>query len=157
LEGVSPVFNRGIFAFERADMTASEYKMILQGRRQRFHERYAWTQNIVVACQISPGLWTPWCQHRNDCDDVQSWFRWQRVDRPIDGDRTRCDILGNCSRQSSFASVGDHAQRANADDAKVRLMISSGLVMIYQGARPHVVFEHMLGFVPVTERDDPRF
>lgn len=155
---VHPYLLEGYVLMQKEQLTAEEFRMILASRHQRFKERYAWDAKVLNSLAKFPpafgllGATTGMIAMMSNLgasgkDSIGPSMAIALV----------ATFWGIALANLVFLPLADHANRVNAEDARLRLMISTGLALIHQGTRPSVLLEHLLGFLPVAERNNPRF
>ena len=156
--GMHPYLLEGYLLMHREELSTEELKMILHSRHQRFKERYAWDAKTLLSLAKFPpafgllGATTGMIAMMtglgvNGKDSIGPSMAIALV----------ATFWGIGLANLIFLPLADHAQKINSDDARLRLMISTGLVLIHQRTNPSVVLEHLIGFLPVHERVNPRF
>jgi chemotaxis protein MotA len=152
-----PFFLEGYTLMQKQEWTPAEYKMILHGRIQRFKERYGLDAKALAALAKFPpafgllgatsGMIAMMSNLGPDARDNIG---------PAMAIALVATFWGIALANLVLLPLADHAARMNAEDARLRLMIATGLALIHQGARPSALYEHLVAFIPVGERENPK-
>ena len=151
-----PYLVEGYLILQKNDFSLAEFKMILQGRQNRTEESYAWDAKFLTALAKFPpafGL----LGASTGMIAMMSHLGSGGKDSigPSMAIALVATFWGIALANLLLLPLADRAHRLNAEDAKLRSMITSALVLMHQSARPQVIFEHLIGFVPMNERNDP--
>lgn len=142
----------------RGDLTTAEYKMILQGRHQRAKERYGMDYKVLNAiAKFPPAFGLLGATAGMIAMMTNLGAAGKDAIGPSMAIALVATFWGIALANLVLLPLADHAMRLNHEDAQLRLMISTGLVLIHEQVRPQVLLEHLIGFLPVTERSNPRF
>lgn len=150
-----PFLLEGYTLMQKQEWTPAEYKLILHGRIQRFRERYGLDAKALTALAKFPpafGL----LGATSGMIAMMSNLGASARDNigPAMAIALVATFWGIALANFILLPLADHANRLNSDDARLRLMIASGLVLIQQGIRPSALFEHLVAFLPVTDREN---
>ncbi len=141
----------------RSDLTAAELKLILQTRMLKFRERYMWDAKALAGLAKFPpafgllGATTGMIGMMSNLGGDA-----QRTIGPAMAIALVATFWGIAFANLILLPLSDHALRVNADDHQLREMIAGALLLIHQNASAAVLYEYLIGFVPMKERLDPR-
>lgn len=153
-----PYLVEGYLLAKRSDLTSAELKFVLQSRHHRFKERYAWDARALSALGKFPpafGLLGA------SAGMIAMMTNLGAAGKDSIGPSMAIALVatfwGIAIANLLFLPLADHATRLNSEDTQLRLMISTALVMIHERVRPSVLLEHLIGFLPLAQRNNPRF
>ena len=153
-----PFLSEGYAVLNKLEVTGAELKQLLQVRSQRFKERYAWDAKALTALAKFPpafgllGATTGMIAMMSNLG-----ASGKETIGPSMAVALVATFWGIGIANFILLPLADHASRLNDEDARLRLMMMNGLLLIHQNAQPRLILEHMVGFLPVSERNNPRF
>jgi chemotaxis protein MotA len=152
-----PFLLEGYALMESQEWTGAEYRMILQSRIRSYKERYGLDAKALTALAKYPpafGLLGA------TAGMIAMMSNLGPSGRDSIGPAMAVALVatfwGIAIANFVLLPLADHVNRLNAEDAKIRLMIATGLSLIQQGTRPSALFEHLISFAPPYERTDER-
>jgi chemotaxis protein MotA len=151
-----PYLLEGYTLMRKQDWDPLEYRAILLNRNQRFKERYSLDAKALTALAKFPpafGL----LGATTGMIAMMSGLGPGGKDSigPAMAVALVATFWGIAVANFVLLPLADHANRLNGEDARLRLMIATGLTLIQQGTRPAALYEHMIGFLPVFDRISP--
>lgn len=152
-----PFLLEGYALMQKREWTPPEYRMILHSRIQRYKERYASDSKALTAMAKYPpafgllGATTGMIAMMSNLgpsgrDSIGPAMAVALV----------ATFWGIALANFVLLPLADHSNRLNAEDAKMRLMIATGLALIHQGTSPAALYEHLISFMRPDERMDER-
>jgi chemotaxis protein MotA len=148
-----PFLIEGYNLMRKQEWESAEFRMLLHGRNQRVKERYGWDAKVLAALAKFPpafGLLGA------TTGMITMMSRLGEAGKDSIGPAMAVALVatfwGIAIANLIFLPLADHCSRLNSEDARLRLMIATGLALIHQEQRPSVVFEHLIGFIPTSER-----
>ncbi len=139
----------------RSDLSPAELKLILQTRMQKFRERYMWDAKALAGLAKFPpafgllGATTGMIAMMSNLGADA-----QKTIGPAMAIALVATFWGIAFANLILLPLSDHALKANADDHHLREMIAGALLLIHQSATVAVLYEYLIGFVPMKERLD---
>lgn len=153
-----PFLAEGYRLIQRQQLSLPEFKSVLQQRSMRFRERYVADARMLAALGKFPpafgllGATTGMIAMMTDLAGTN-----QDSIGPSMAIALVATFWGIALANFIILPLADHASKLADDDTNMRLLIMTGLVLIYQRARPYVILDHLIGFLPVEERENPQF
>jgi chemotaxis protein MotA len=153
-----PYLQEGYLLGRKLRMTTAEYKMILLGRRQRMVERYSWDAKILTAlAKFPPAFGLLGASTGMIAMMSNLGTGGKEVIGPSMAIALVATFWGIALANLVFLPLADRAMRLNTDDDKLRTIVTSGLILIHEQVDPAIICEHLVGFLPLDEREDARF
>lgn len=151
--GFHPFLLEGYNLMKKQPWTTAELKMLLQGRMNGFKERYAQDARMLAALAKFPpafGL----LGATSGMIAMMSNLSPEAKDSigPAMASALVATFWGIALANLILLPLSDHAIRCNVDDARLRMMIASGLLLLHQEVPPGVLYEHLIGFLPMSLR-----
>lgn len=141
----------------RSDLSGPELKMILQTRMMKFRERYMWDAKALAGLAKFPpafgllGATTGMIAMMSNLG-----ANAQETIGPAMGIALVATFWGIAFANLLLLPLADHALHVNGEDHHLREMIAGGLLLIHQNASAAVLYEYLVGFLPMKERLDTR-
>jgi len=151
-----PYLLEGYILMRKQEWDPLEYRALLMNRNQRFKERYGMDAKTLTALAKFPpafgllGATTGMIAMMTGLGPGG-----KETIGPAMAVALVATFWGIAIANFILLPLADHANRLNTEDARLRLMIATGLTLIHQGSRPAALYEHMIGFLPVSERSEP--
>ena len=140
----------------REDLTPAELKLILHTRIQKFRERYSWDAKTLVALAKFPpafgllGATTGMIAMMTGLGGAEG----QDTIGPAMAVALVATFWGIAFANLVLLPLADRATRLNFEDQQLREMMAGGILLIHQEASPALLFEYLIGFMPMKERSD---
>jgi chemotaxis protein MotA len=152
-----PFLAEGYLLMQKDTMTTAEFKQVLMSRRQRFKERNGQDAKTLTAlAKFPPAFGLLGATTGMIAMMTGLGASGKDTIGPAMAVALVATFWGIAIANFILLPLADHANRLNAEDQRIRQIISTGLVLIHQGTRPMVVLEHLIGFLQVGERSDSR-
>lgn len=151
-----PFLLEGYTLMRKQEWSTLEYRAILMNRNQRFKERYSMDAKTLTALAKFPpafgllGATTGMIAMMTGLGPGG-----KDTIGPAMAIALVATFWGIAVANFVLLPLADHATRLNNEDARLRLMIATGLTLIQQQSRPAALYEHMIGFLPVFDRMEP--
>lgn len=153
---IHPYLLEGYTLMRKQEWDSAEFRMILHSRNQRVKERYGGDAKALTALAKFPPAFGLLGATTGMIAMMTSLGESGKDSiGPAMAVALVATFWGIALANLVFLPLADHCTRLNTEDARLRLMIATGLALIHQEQRPAVVFEHLIGFLPVAERGDP--
>jgi chemotaxis protein MotA len=155
-ETFHPFLLEGYTLMRKQEWDPGEFRLLLHGRNQRFKERYSLDAKALTAlAKFPPAFGLLGATTGMIAMMTHLGAAGKDSIGPAMAIALVATFWGIALANLIILPLADHCTRLNQEDARLRLMIATGLALIHQGHRPSAVFEHLIGFLPVSERSNP--
>ena len=151
-----PFLLEGYTLMRKQELDPLEYRAILINRNQRFKERYTGdTKALTALAKFPPAFGLLGATTGMIAMMTGLGPGGKETIGPAMAVALVATFWGIAVANFILLPLADHADRLNAEDARLRLLIATGLTLIHQQSRPAALYEHMIGFLPVFDRMSP--
>ena len=153
-----PLLAEGCRLMQKGELNEAEFKQVLLQRSQRFKERYlsdAKTLNALAKFPPAFGLLGATTGMISMMTNLGA--SGQDSIGPSMAIALVATFWGIAVANMVLLPLSDHATKLAADDSQLRTLITTGLVLLNRRVSPAVMLEHMIGFLPVKDRDDTKW
>lgn len=151
-----PYLLEGYALMRKQDWSPEEFRSLLGNRNQRFKERYALDSKALTALAKFPPAFGLLGATTGMIAMMSGLGAGGRDSiGPAMAVALVATFWGIAVANFVLLPLADHSTRLNGEDARLRLMIATGLCLIHQDARPAALYEHLIGFLPVFDRMNP--